>query len=147
MLATVYILTLLVPLVMSFFLDDMSEGEEFFSLFSLNKVMMFLNGYLLGLLCNVNIAFCILSGLFHLGIYILAMTAVKTLEYTSKKREVEVGETGMAYTTIGDELGKVLIAGELYLAVTHTNEIPSFTPIKVVDRVPNSDILIVDIRL
>lgn len=145
MLLVFYIITLLIPLGLSVIIDD-TDDSDFFSVLSVNKILFFVNGMLLGEMSNFTLLQNIGLGAFQVGIYYFAMKLLKKLEYNSFKPMVEIGETGVAYVKIGhgDELGKVLIAGEFYKAATYSNGISAFTPVIVVDLIENSDIIVVE---
>lgn len=143
MLLALYIVTLLFPMVSSFFLDDMDSDDSFFSVFSINKVLFFANGMLLAEMTGYNPAVGILIGFFQAGCYYFGFKLIKGLEYKSHKTIVLPGAVGKAYTNVIYSSGKVIISGEIYEARSAVG-ISAFTLIKVVGKVDNSNILIVE---
>lgn len=142
----IYLATLLLPLVLTFFLNDLEFEEQFFGFFSIAKVSLFVSGWSLAQLLGLNPFWGIGMGVFKVGCYHFGLKLLKELEYKPHKREVVVGDTGVVYSRTNDlKPGKVLIAGEIYLAVPNKSfQIESFTPIKVVGKIENSDMLIVE---
>lgn len=140
-----YFATLLIPLVLSFFLDGDDADDEFYSIFSINKVLFFANGMLLGHLSGLSPFYGLFIAVFQVGVYFFAIKLLRGLEYKSHKAIVLPGSTGVVYTKCrANDPGLVNIGGEYYKAISQNQmEISAFKTVKIIAKL-DSNILIVE---
>lgn len=140
-----YCLTLLFPLGMAFFLDDMDADDAFFSVFSLNKVLIFINGMLLAEVTGFNPVVGLVFGGVELALYVFSFRLIKSFEHKTSTTVLLPGATGFAYNSIDQFDGMIRVNGENFkarLAAGPYRNVEAFTDIVVIQK--NNDTYIVD---